>query len=585
MEAPPSKAKGTVHPEDGQEGERMRASRIFKTPSFWILLVLFFFSLYLALNRIYQVDEAQNLYMARVAATGKADRFFTNASLFLLGPLSWLSGNARHSVEVFHKARLLFLGLMWLNFVLLAQNTGEALRPQRWGWVLVAAGTLAPLWDYGFEIRHDNVLLAGILLILLLARPRFPRAGGVRFFLVGAVTCLLTFTAFKAALYTVPLSIAILAFPHPAFRAARKVQVLAWLAGVASAALLVRGIYGGSGLWQVFIQGSRGGVQVSAEVARFGPGMALGRLLTQTPLLLGLAAGALFLAWMRFRRLGRGYFAWDTGFPELAAFLVSLGVLLANPTPFPYNLVLLVPFIFLLATQAVEALEESLRTGPALRALALGTVLFAHGAPFILATWRHVDMSNDRQEQLMSTAELMTDPARDRVYDGIGMVVTRDSIDYHWFLHSLNLANFRDGRWETVAEMLQRRPPSVIITSYRMTWLRPEDFAFIQAHYLRLANDFWVLGATLPEGGGPWKCDHPGRYQLLAYRKDERGAPTSVNVDGRPFGPGPGELPLGEHRVDLPAGYQGAMLWVGPTLSSVPELEPGDPLRLFQNWY
>jgi len=45
-------------------------------------------SAFLAANRIYQVDECQNIYMARVLACGQTSEFFTNASLFLLGPLS-----------------------------------------------------------------------------------------------------------------------------------------------------------------------------------------------------------------------------------------------------------------------------------------------------------------------------------------------------------------------------------------------------------------------------------------------------------------------------------------------------------------
>ena len=52
-----------------------------------VLAALVWFSSTLAPLRIYQVDECQNLYMARIVATGRASEFFTNASLFLLGPL------------------------------------------------------------------------------------------------------------------------------------------------------------------------------------------------------------------------------------------------------------------------------------------------------------------------------------------------------------------------------------------------------------------------------------------------------------------------------------------------------------------
>ena len=66
-----------------------------------ILLTLVWLSVRLAAIRIFQVDECQNLYMARILATGQASEFFTNASLFLLGPLSWMSRSAVQSAELF----------------------------------------------------------------------------------------------------------------------------------------------------------------------------------------------------------------------------------------------------------------------------------------------------------------------------------------------------------------------------------------------------------------------------------------------------------------------------------------------------
>src|SRR6478672_2877280 len=47
-----------------------------------LLVLLAWASSYLSAVRMYQVDECQNFYMARVLATGGASDFFTNASLF-----------------------------------------------------------------------------------------------------------------------------------------------------------------------------------------------------------------------------------------------------------------------------------------------------------------------------------------------------------------------------------------------------------------------------------------------------------------------------------------------------------------------
>src|SRR4029077_789187 len=89
---------------------------------------LAWYSAFLAANRIYQVDECQNIYMARVLATGQTSDFFTNGSLFLLGPLSWLTSTLKQSENIFPAARLLFLGLFWLNLFLVALIAGKRIR-------------------------------------------------------------------------------------------------------------------------------------------------------------------------------------------------------------------------------------------------------------------------------------------------------------------------------------------------------------------------------------------------------------------------------------------------------------------------
>src|SRR5215813_5046571 len=163
----------------------------------WIVLIIAFlgslawYSSFLAANRIYQVDECQNIYMARVLATGKSSEFFTNASLFLLGPLSWLTKTLERSENIFAAGCVLFLAIFWLNLFLVALIAGKRLRSTEGMIALAGAATMAPLWDYGFEIRHDNLILTGILLILLLVRVR---PMGVPSYLgAGAITVALLF--------------------------------------------------------------------------------------------------------------------------------------------------------------------------------------------------------------------------------------------------------------------------------------------------------------------------------------------------------------------------------------------------------
>jgi len=73
----------------------------------WALLgsiaLLLLFSAYLAATRIYQVDECQNIYMARILAIGQAKTFITNTEVLLL-PLSWLARETTHSNDLFTSA-------------------------------------------------------------------------------------------------------------------------------------------------------------------------------------------------------------------------------------------------------------------------------------------------------------------------------------------------------------------------------------------------------------------------------------------------------------------------------------------------
>ena len=270
-----------------------------------VLAALVWFSSSMAPLRIYQVDECQNLYMARIVATGRASEFFTNASLFLLGPLSWIAGRAAPSAELFNAARLLFLGVFWLNLFLLALIATERLYSTRCLIALIGAATLAPLWDYGFEIRHDNLILTGVLLIWLAARAR--PMGVISYLLAGAVFVSLLFIAVKAVVYVLPLSTAILAFPSRAHGSSRWRLALAWGAGALLAVVIIRISYGSGGLWEVYLSVFHGVAKYSAggtdAGGGFRPWWVLGRLLGQTPLLLALsAAGCLAVGVDTWRR-------------------------------------------------------------------------------------------------------------------------------------------------------------------------------------------------------------------------------------------------------------------------------------------
>ena len=573
---------------------------------FGILASLFWFSFRLSNQRIYQVDECQNLYMAKVLATNQASEFFTNASLFLLGPLSWMTKRAVQSAELFTCARLLFLGIFWVNVVLLALLAGGRLRSSGGLIALLAAATLAPMWDYGFEIRHDNLILTGVLLTWWTIRVR--PAGAPSYMLAGAVAVTLLFIAVKALVYVLPLSAAILAFPPPGHRTSRWRLALAWVGGTLMATVLIRISYGTGGGWDLYLSVYRlfchGVSKVSAgggNSGGFGPSLALGRLLSQTPLLLALTAAACCAVAADFHRRGKAALNWEGNLPELLLFGGALGVLMINPTPYPYNLLHLVPYAFVLVFRYGITIWNDLWNRPTLRPLLPTLLIFTHFVPFGLATQRHSDFPNLHQRGRMRLAEDLTDRATDPVYDGVGMVPTRSAVDFQWYLHSLTIQNFINGPGPYVRDMLAARPAAVIIPNYRTDWLPAKDHKYIREHYVSLADDLWVLGKVLPAGGETFEIIHPGRYRISSlagsdivgsYPEGFAGLMTPEDegclvgtLDGLPLTSQPVELTAGIHRIECSAEIQAAVVWMGPRLNRVHRVPPGDHTMLFVNWY
>lgn len=384
--------------------------------------------------------------------------------------------------------------------------------------------------------------------------------------------------------------------------------MLAVMVGTVFAFVAVRILYSASGVTS-FSEGHETGagfvVKVASTGSRFGPGISLVRLLTQTPLLLALLGSALVVLAVQLRRQKRDAFSWEGSLPEALLFLGTLGLLIINPTPFPYNLLHLVPYAYLFAFVHASKLVQEAQRRPRVLPLAMAVIVFAHLVPFAVATWRHVNWSNDRQLVLMRLAEELTDPIEDPVYDGIYLVPTRPIVHYGSFLHSLTLENVMDESGTRIRDMLIERPAAVIIQSYRTSWLSDEDHDFIRQRYVPLADDFWVLGKVLSEGGGEFEIHHSGRYHIAPREESNLAEPHDGNVgsvssgkdqkavqagfmatlNGLPLTNRTVELNVGFHRLETAGNWIPTVVWAGPHLGQAPRIDEGSHRRLFVNWY
>lgn len=564
--------------------------------------LLVWLSLHLAANRIFQVDECTEVYTSCLLATGQGKNHPVGMGL-LQFPLSWLAKNATRTEDLYASARFVMVEVFWLNIVLLALATGEKLLSVRGLVALLGAATLAPLWDYGFEIRHDNLLLAGLLLTWCFVRVR--PSGWQSFLLAGAMTVIMQFAAHKAFAYFVPLTLAILAFPPPAYnKYPRWKLALFWVAGAGAAFLALRVLYSLNGLSQPD-ETVGAGVdfvsKVSVSQSRFWPWLSLNRLPGQTPLLLAVTAAATLAIGLEFRRLGRQALTWDGCVPEAILFLGTVGILFVNPTPFPYNLLHLVPFAFLFAFRYGARVWDQIAPRPSLVALAATVFVFTHLVIFAQVTRRHLKWTNHRQMGLLTLAEELTDPRQDPVFDGVGLVTSRPVIHPASFLHSLSVQSLLERDGTNIADMLAARPAVVIMQNYRTDWLNEEDHEFIRAHYVPLADDFWLLGKQLPPGGGTFEIIHPGRYQIRAKEASciqgtaERNSmglalpPARTNcvgtLDGQPLTGKPVTLTVGTHRIETEADCEPTVVWLGPKLEQLRLVGDQDHRLLFVNWY
>lgn len=551
-------------------------------------------SLGLAGTRIYHPDECANIFAARTLALRESGTAAPPATLFL-APFAWLAKDATRSTELFASARLVSLLIFWLNVVLIAASTGSKLLSGRGLAAMIGAATLAPLWDFGFEVRPENLLLTGLLLTWCVVR--YGNPGVTACVVVGALAVATQCSSWQAIIYTLPLTGAYLAFSRTNPQVPRWRLAAAWLGGAVGMWLLLSICFGALGLQDTYF----GGLPLMASASTGGDAVdlwrMLGRLLGQIPLLLALLVSACVATFVAVRRQGRAALASDACLPEALLWLLAFVALLLNPTPRPGEVLIPAVFAYLLVFRYAIGLAHETWQLPLARPLILTLLVFAHFVPFWMATRRQWLWTNYRQEGLMSLADRLTSPAEDTVYDGVGLVPTRRSpqlpLPKRAAPDALRSTGFRD--------LISTQPPAVLIRNHRNNWLWEQDGSLIREHYVPLAEDFWVLGRLLPVGGGSVEIIHPGRYRISSkeiscifgtVEKNSLGLVIPAvktncvgTVDGVPLSGKPIELTVGTHRIETSPDCEPAIVWLGPKLDRLQPQGDSDYRQLFVNWY
>lgn len=523
----------------------------------WLALLAIFAgaTLWLSLTRIYQVDEAQTVYMAAVVAQGWKATLFTSGQLHLF-PLALLVRPGWSSAQIFTAFRLTFWVLSWVNACLVVVAAGIRLRSDKGLKALVLAGSLAPSWAYALECRHDNILILGVLLLWIVGRRVNAKSRIAVFFGLGVVSLLLQACLFKSIVTWAPASLLLWLVEPGALK--RKVALAgSWIAGAVATIAATYGISAWAALG------------VAATIKRFSPVPALERMLGDAPLLVAAMAVLLVHAVHLLRTHGALKVLEAEGAPEIGLFLVGLLAFFVNPTPFPYNVAVLgsLTTVAVLASGAAWLRDREPRAGAFVPG-ALYLVVAALVLQVLPLTRRFAElaaMDNVEQESIMAQAEAMTGPD-DPVFDAIGMVPTRRAPSFMWFVNLTNVQLFTE---TSMTRSWGNEIPPIILPSYRFSYLQPQDGEFIRSQYVTLRKDFFALGTTLTQRGTKhWTCQRAGRYAVVPLG----GTNAAIRVDGQTLGPGFYDLPRGEH--ELEADSPALLVWAGPKLQTLPEWQP-----------
>ena len=527
---------------------------------------------FVAWNRVFQVDEAQNVYGLWLLGSHKfaAYDFYAPPHLFLLRPLLWLADTAPALYLSVRMAWLtVFAALGWLLLRASGIRQGDPLFTP----AVAAVGLSAPLWTYGLEIRHEVPGVLALLGCWTLLAPFDGRPRRFAYLLVGGLSGFVLLNAPKHILFLAPLLLLALVLPHPAYSPRSRFRLLAdllggFVAGV-SMLLLLHLWFGSAGVmvrtYFAFFQGV-------SDVKRTMPKALVTVLLLQTPLLAG------FLLWRAgdfVARARRTHLSdpWRSGAAQwIWMGSVVLGTL-ANPVAFPYNSLSIVAVGWVLTMR--PSLDFFFRVTRSRRRRSIGwsLLILGLGLPWALQLLTLLGWTNHRQLQLMKAAAALTDPATDRVFDAAGLVPGREAVAPTWFIHLMNAPLLRKEGPNSLYSRFVAHPPAVLIPSYRWNYLGRPTLEFIRDNYLPLAPDLWVPGAQLHDGDGSWTCILAGRYWVSGAESG------SLQCDGVSVPQGTAEFSRGDHTCAVPTGTQVKLTWIGPGLVSPLELGRAlDPL-------
>ena len=538
---------------------------------------------WLAVNRIFQADEVQTAHMAWLLTRSDANEYFNSAEVYMI-PMSFLSRAFRNPVDYLVACRLIFYGLFICSCLILAHGVAGRDRDKRFG-ALLLLGTTPILWDYGFEVRHDNIVIFGLaLMIWILFNERAGRPDRSLFW-GGCLGSLLFMSSLKSIVLWGPILGFIALFAIMRRRISFPRASMAVMGGFILTGVLVCIGHLLLGSLPLYIKASRSFFEmVGGASIRFFKWTFVLRFVRMH--LWMIAIGLLYLLFEA-PRIVKGWLSkeqshkYDYQAKGLMLLVIGPAFIALNPTPFPYNYM----YIAVLAFPAVFWLtEKALHDSRVRRGLIFLAFLILQGIPFFIRITRHFSYRNESQKKVMAYLNAYTDP-EECVFDGSGLTMFRKGPGEVWYLHSLNKRRYLAGALPPVRDMLARKMCPILIQSYKWRFMQPEDLEFINSRYVRFQRAVWIMGRSIQafaSGSYSFAIFRDGYYVICS--EDMRLA-RGILVDRAPLSSRAVFLRKGMHMLDVEeATGKLFVLWVKNERflpSPVPELT----LPLFVNWY
>lgn len=229
---------------------------------------------------------------------------------------------------------------------------------------------------------------------------------------------------------------------------------------------------------------------------------------------------------------------------ERRAWIFSLVIailIFSHPAPWPYNFIMVVPFLGLWAPVALGALLARGRVQlVAVICIVVGLISFGFNA-------RYFTHDNGFQNETARRAESLLQPG-DGYFDSVGMVVNRHHAG--WTLpgqviswHQSTRQQIRAAAERGEVEYLERifgGAPKLWILTYPIDLLGDLLAPYLDDSYVLIHSNILITGAELmPGDAAAFQNWWPGSYRL--YRADGTPADAALEIDGRPV-EGPVEL-------------------------------------------